>query len=43
MKNTIKTFWVEYNYVDGKAMNIKVFHSKDDAVKFANEVGGNIY
>ena len=39
----MKVYWVEYNYVDGKAMNMRVFSDEAKANDFAKEVGGKVF
>ena len=41
MKFERTEWWVEYNWnEDGVAINIRAFQDKDEAEKFADEVGG---
>lgn len=37
------TWMVEFNFIDGKAMNIKMFDHKWKAEKFAEENNGKVY
>lgn len=37
------TWMVEFNFIDGKAMNIKFFDHKWKAEKFAEENNGKVY
>ena len=38
MKYIGTEYWVEYNFENGVAMNIKIFKNKEEAEAFAKEV-----